>query len=89
MIPPSKTRPPHSRKQGKTNKTFLKRLAVDVLCASSGFLVGVIDIGVRGLGALQLEDPGAVFELIGGVEIGIVTATGVPHLAEDFEPALT
>ena len=28
VIPPSKTRPPHSRKQGKTNKTFLKRLAV-------------------------------------------------------------
>ncbi len=28
MIPPSKTRPPHSRKQGKPNKTFLKRLAV-------------------------------------------------------------
>ena len=63
--------------------------SVDVLCASSGFLVGVIDIGVRGLGALQLEDPGAVFELIGGVEIGMVTATGVPHLGEDFEPALT
>ena len=41
------------------------------------------------LRALQLEDPGAVFKLIAGMEVGFVALAGLPHFPEDLEPALT
>ena len=37
---------------------------------------------------MQFEDPGAVFELVAGMEFGVVAATGLPHFPEDLEPAL-
>ena len=40
------------------------------------------------LRALQFEDPGAVFELIAGMEFGVVAVAGLPHFPEDLEPAL-
>jgi len=42
----------------------------------------------EGLGALESQDPGAVLELIAGMEIRVVGAAGLPDLPEDLEPAL-
>ena len=41
-----------------------------------------------GSGGLEFEDPGAVFELVAGVEFGVVARAGLPHFPEDLQPAL-
>ena len=38
---------------------------------------------------MHFEDPGAVFELVAGMEFGIIAPAGLPHFPEDLEPALT
>ena len=40
------------------------------------------------LGRFELKNPGAVFGLVAGVESFVVGLAGLPHLPEDFEPAL-
>ncbi len=41
-----------------------------------------------GLGFLELKDPGAVFELIAMMKLGIVRGSIEPHFVNDFEPAV-
>jgi hypothetical protein len=43
----------------------------------------------QGLGGFYRENPGAVFELIGHVEIGVVARSRLPHFPQDLQPALT
>jgi hypothetical protein len=38
---------------------------------------------------LKLKDPGAVFELISMMELGVVGGSIDPHFANDFEPAVS
>ena len=42
-----------------------------------------------GLEGLEFKDPGAVSELIFGVELGIVGLSIEPHFMNDFEPAMS
>src|SRR6266436_1805090 len=39
-------------------------------------------------GGLDFEHPGTMFELIASVHLGVVGRAGLPHLPEDFQPAL-
>lgn len=39
-------------------------------------------------GRLELEEPGAVDELVFGVQFGVVARAALPHPPEDLEPAL-
>ena len=41
-----------------------------------------------GLGRFELEEPGAVGELVLGVKLGVVRGAALPHLPKDFQPAL-
>jgi hypothetical protein len=38
---------------------------------------------------IELKDPGAVLELIAVMKLGIVRSAIEPHLADDFEPAMS
>ena len=37
---------------------------------------------------LDLEQPGAVGELVLGVQLGVVAGAGLPHFPKDLQPAL-
>lgn len=52
------------------------------------FLFELLTWKQAGLGGLEFENPGAVFELIARVEVGVIGSAGLPHFPEDFEPAL-
>ncbi len=39
-------------------------------------------------GGRQSDDPTPVFDLVALVKLGVVRATGLPHLPEDLEPSL-
>ena len=43
----------------------------------------------RGLDFLKFENPGAVSDLVFHVELGVVRGARLPHLPDDFQPALT
>jgi len=40
------------------------------------------------LGWTELEDPGAVLELVSVVEFGVIGGSVDPHFVDDFEPAM-
>ena len=40
------------------------------------------------LGWTELEDPGAVLELVSVVEFGVIGGSVDPHFVDDFEPAV-
>ena len=46
---------------------------------------GKIELLVR----LKLKNPGAVFDLIAVMELGVVRGAIEPHFVDDFEPAVT
>lgn len=61
----------------------------DVLSVSIGFFIVVINGVVSVQARWTLGTPGAVLELVAGVEFSIVGGSGLPHLPEDFQSALT
>ena len=52
------------------------------------FFHGSYRQGELGLSGLDFKHPGAVFELVAGMEIGVVWRAGLPHFPKDFQPAL-
>ena len=45
-------------------------------------------MGKRALRGFDLEQPGAVGELVAQVQFAVVGSAGLPHFPDDFEPAL-
>jgi hypothetical protein len=52
------------------------------------FFREVVRINSGGLLRLELEHPGAVGDLVFEVELAVVGGVGLPHLPDDFQPAL-
>src|SRR5258708_26962782 len=65
-----------------------QQAAADVLSFSSEDFLRVVRMSFERLLRLDLEYPGAVGELVAQVQFAVVAGAGLPHFADDFQPAL-